>query len=313
MMGARRAASEETRDGRTLDALIAWATGLSRPEAWGITLMAMAGALGLSALAGPHLWFGPVYLLIVCIPAWTLGWRSAVVVGIGCAGFSIAIHGFQAYPVGEVAVVWNLAMRVLAVSIIVALVEGFRRSYDREWRRARSDDLTGALTKQAFQAEVAAARRRRQWAILVYVDLDGFKQVNDCHGHAAGDEVLRAFAAGVRAHIRPDDIFARVGGDEFLLFLPVRDEDDGYRMAEQIHARMNAILATIPHPLRCSTGVLLIDPNSDAMTDADIAIADHLMYEAKQHGAALRIGNRSAEQQNPPPAQRPRSSRRRAA
>lgn len=289
-----------------LDALIAWATRLSRRRAWVITGLAVALAISVSRLVGPHVWFGPVFLLIICLPAWALGWREGIFVGLCCAGLSIAVNGLASYPVGEVAIVWNLFMRILSVGIIVALVGGFRRSYDREWRRARSDDLTGVLTKQAFQEEVAAARCRREWAILVYVDLDGFKQINDCFGHAAGDEVLRAFAGGVRAHIRPDDIFARIGGDEFLLFLPVLDEDDGYRMAEQIHARMNAILTRIPHPLRCSTGVLLVDPDANTMTDADIAIADHLMYEAKQHGAALRVSNRSAEPQEERRSQRTR-------
>jgi len=65
------------------------------------------------------------------------------------------------------------------------------------------------------------------WGILAYVDLDGFKQINDRHGHAAGDEALQAFASGVRDLIRSDDVFARIGGDEFLLFLPVDSEAEG--------------------------------------------------------------------------------------
>lgn len=298
-----------------LDALIAWATRLSRQRAWTITLLAAAVALSTSHLIGPEVWFGPVYLLIVCLPAWSLGWRAAFVVGFACASTSIALHGLNAYPVGEVAIAWNLAMRLLAVSIIVILVRGFRRSYDREWQRARSDELTGALSKQAFHERVAVARRRGEWGLLAYVDLDGFKQVNDRYGHAAGDEVLRRFARGVAEHIRPTDVFARIGGDEFLLYLSLRDRAEGELLAERLHARMNFVLTLIPHPIRCSTGILLLEPEDSGVTEADIARADRLMYEAKEcGGAGLRIAARStlALDTGAPPPQ-PARARRRAA
>lgn len=275
------------------DSFIAWLTRLGRPQAALMTVLAVGLALSASYLVGPHLWFGPVYLLIICLPAWTLGWRVAVLVGFCCAGLSIAMHGAAAYPMGQVAVAWNLAMRVLAVAVIIVLVRGFRRSYDREWRRARSDDLTGALTRQAFLDEVAMLRRRqRGGGLLAYVDLDGFKRINDRHGHAAGDDVLRAFAQGVREHLGANSRFARAGGDEFLFYLPARDEADAYCMAERFQARLHAILMPIRHPLRCSTGVLLLEPGCEAVTERHIALADRLMYEAKrQGGAALRIAS----------------------
>ncbi|MDB5717966.1 MAG: diguanylate cyclase, partial [Sphingomonas bacterium] len=129
----------------------------------------------------------------------------------------------------------------------------------------------------------------RRWGILVYVDLDGFKQINDRFGHAAGDETLRAFAHGVRHHIRPEDALARIGGDEFLLLLRVGDEADGHRLGRQLHARMNAILKHAVHPARCSVGVLVLKPGAAAPSADDVRLADQLMYEAKQRGAMLRI------------------------
>ena len=276
-----------------LDALIGSATRISPARAWTLTAAAVLLAAAVSRALGPDVWFGPIYLLIICFPAWTIGLRAGFAVGFFCAGISILTHGINAYPVGEAAIAWNLAMRVLAVAIIVLLVGGFRRSYDREWQRARRDELTGALSKQAFHEQVAATRRR-EWAILAYVDLDGFKLVNDRHGHAAGDEALRAFASGVREHIRAADAFARIGGDEFLLFLPARDESEGRHMAERLHDRMNAVLALTPYPIRCSTGVLLLEPGAGGATEADIDLADRLMYQAKLEGrAALRIGTRA--------------------
>lgn len=277
---------------RWLDGVIAWATRVSRAQAWGITALAVAAA-GLADFAtGPGVWFGPLYLLIICLPAWALGWRAAMMVGLACAGVGLAANGLSIYPLGHLAVAWNMAMRILSIGIIVALVGGFRRSYDREWQRARSDGLTGVLNRQAFYEQIAAARACEEWGVLAYVDLDDFKQVNDRHGHAAGDEILRGFVAGVRKNIRAKDIFARIGGDEFLLFLPVKDEAEGYRAACELHARMNGILNSMG-PVGCSVGVLVLDSGATSVEDADVELADRLMYQAKQEGAGLRIATRT--------------------
>lgn len=277
---------------RRLDAVIAWATRVSRAQAWGITALAVA-ATGLADFAtGPGVWFGPLYLLIICLPAWALGWRAAMTVGLACAGVGLAANGLSIYPLGHLAVAWNMAMRILSIGIIVALVSGMRRSYDREWRRARSDGLTGVLNKRAFHEQAAAASASQRWGILAYVDLDDFKQINDRHGHAAGDEILRGFAEGVRRNIRAKDVFARIGGDEFLLFVPVEDEAEGYRVAGELHARMNGIPNPVGHALGCSVGVLVLESGATGVEDADVELADRLMYQAKQEGAGLRIATR---------------------
>lgn len=273
---------------RHLDGSIGRATRLSRTQVLIVT-MGMIAATGLAdRLASPDIWFGPVYLLAILLPAWALGWRSGIVAALGCATVSISANGLHLYPLGGLALAWNMAMRLLVVVTIVGLMGGCRRSYDHEWRQARRDGLTGLLNKQAFYEEAATPRRRQAWAILCYVDLDGFKQINDQHGHAAGDEVLQLFAEGVRRQLRADDVVARIGGDEFLLLLPVRDEADGQRLAGQLHARLNAILDRSLYPARCSMGVVIMPPRSDTLGAADVRLADRLMYEAKKDGAGLR-------------------------
>ena len=125
------------------------------------------------------------------------------------------------------------------------------------------------------------------WGILAYVDLDGFKQINDRHGHAAGDEALQAFASGVRDLIRSDDVFARIGGDEFLLFLPVDSEAEGYELATTLHLRMNCLQTTFA--LGCSIGALVLDLSETAIHKDHVSLADRLMYEAKNEGGAIWI------------------------
>jgi diguanylate cyclase (GGDEF)-like protein len=250
-----------------------------------------AAALVVAGLAdcatGSALWFGPIYLLIVCMPAWTLGWREAALTSAACVAVSLAANGMEAYPLGHTAIAWNMAMRILAVTIIIVLMSGTRRSHDREWNRARRDALTGLANEQAFYDNAGAAARHRAWGILAYVDLDGFKRINDRHGHAAGDEALQAFASGVRALIRSNDVFARIGGDEFLLFLPVDSEAEGYRLAKTLHLRMNAMQT--PFALGCSIGALVLNLSKTDVDKAHVGVADRLMYQATNEGSAIWI------------------------
>lgn len=270
------------------DALMGWAAAIPARHAWIAVLIALPAIALIDAGTGPQIWFGPLYLLVICLAAWGLGRSAAIAVGFACAAASLAANGAAFYPAGAVAVEWNMAMRVVAVMLIIVLVGSVRHSYDREWQRARFDPLTGILNRQAFY-ESARAQDDHGWNILAYVDLDGFKKVNDQHGHATGDETLTTFAANVSAMVREQDLFARVGGDEFLLFIPVGSETEGYRLARQLHQRMEAALGRLPYPIGCSMGVLLLGPRETSLTDADVQRADQLMYEAKREGTSLRI------------------------
>nr|WP_237464793.1 GGDEF domain-containing protein [Leucobacter luti] len=88
-------------------------------------------------------------------------------------------------------------------------------------RTSITDPLCDVWNKRGFERllgpAVTAAQRSGQPLSLLYLDLDDFKRVNDAHGHAAGDRVLQEFARAVRDHSRPQDVFARFGGDEFVL------------------------------------------------------------------------------------------------
>jgi diguanylate cyclase (GGDEF)-like protein len=90
-------------------------------------------------------------------------------------------------------------------------------------RLAHTDELTGLFNRRGFENRMklalAEARRREERGVLVYIDLDGFKPINDNFGHAAGDEVLRHVAAMLAASIRDTDAVARLGGDEFAMLL----------------------------------------------------------------------------------------------
>lgn len=257
-------------------------------KAWVLALFCMGAAALADYLTGRGLWFGPVYLLVICIATWSLGWREGQVTGIACMVLTFALNGASLYPYGTASFGWNLGLRFVAISTVVVVIAGARRAYVREWWLARTDVLTKALNRQAFFELAPSTIDAHRWRLLVYADLDGMKTVNDVHGHAAGDACLRAFGAAVRSMIRRTDIFARVGGDEFLIYMSVKDESAAEAVARRLHETINRV-AVDSGPLRCSVGGLVIPPG-EASIDTLVRSADGLMYEAKLRGASLQVG-----------------------
>jgi diguanylate cyclase (GGDEF)-like protein len=150
---------------------------------------------------------------------------------------------------------------------------------------ALKDVLTGALNRRAFsavarQAMARAARHGRRLALL-YCDLDGFKQVNDSLGHAAGDAVLVSFCQRVSAELRRGDCIARLGGDEFVVLLEVDSGEGAMEAARRIRAACARPLVIDGHTvdLRTSIGIAGY-PGYDSV-EALIGAADGAMYRAK--------------------------------
>jgi diguanylate cyclase (GGDEF)-like protein len=114
--------------------------------------------------------------------------------------------------------------------------------------RADVDPLTEVLNRRGFERELARSlahvKRYGTSAALICLDLDRFKPVNDRHGHAAGDAVLKAVAAVVTRHVRASDVVARLGGDEFVVLLWHLSEADAERKARAIEAAIERTTAT---------------------------------------------------------------------
>ncbi len=109
---------------------------------------------------------------------------------------------------------------------------------------AVTDDLTGLLNRRGFEAEIkrtmTGARRYQEKGVLIYIDLDGFKPVNDTHGHAAGDAVLRHVAELLSENVRATDSVGRLGGDEFAILLTRTAWAAGLKRAEAFDAIINS-------------------------------------------------------------------------
>jgi len=154
---------------------------------------------------------------------------------------------------------------------------------------ATHDALTNIANRQEFESRLAEHledRRRREVACVLYVDLDGFKAVNDAAGHAAGDQLLRDIAALLLARIRSIDLAARLGGDEFAILLHACALPTALNVAEQIRARVDShslVWQGKHFGVGVSIGVVQIDEGYDDVASV-IAAADDACYAAKHAG-----------------------------
>ena len=158
---------------------------------------------------------------------------------------------------------------------------------------AQIDPLTDILNRRGLERELkrslAHVKRYGVSAALIYLDLDGFKRVNDRHGHAAGDAVLKAVAMVLDCHSRESDVVARVGGDEFVLLLWNCSEADAQAKAQAIEAAIARMTpshagAALQVGASCGVAVLLpLDRPQDLLDRADRA-----MYARKLERGGLR-------------------------
>ena len=162
-----------------------------------------------------------------------------------------------------------------------------RGLYEQLSFRAQYDSLTALLNRAALydrlDSWIHANPAKRSPMALVYLDLDGFKQINDTHGHGAGDKVLQHVSAHILESVRRTDVVARLGGDEFVIVLPgVGELTEAHRIADLVAAAIARPLAYGGLELRigASFGISVYPADGDN-TDALLKIADEDMYRAK--------------------------------
>ncbi len=153
------------------------------------------------------------------------------------------------------------------------------------------DDLTGVGNRrhllQRLTEECAKSARSEEPFALVVVDLDGFKAINDTHGHAAGDACLQHFTLMAQTRLRPGDILARTGGDEFCILLPASTLREGAMIARRVLevCREDAAgCAGADVPISLSIGVAQWTGQIGPFPDRMMAAADHALYAAKNDG-----------------------------
>jgi diguanylate cyclase (GGDEF)-like protein len=228
------------------------------------------------------------------VAAWFLGtWMLGATMLATVVACTIALeHTYD----GVLSIAVQVAISAGALNTAAFGVHVLRRRVQRllEATQALShqDPLTG-LANRRFLLEQAPrvwrqARREGLRVAAMVLDLDHFKQLNDAHGHAAGDAVLRAVATSLAATVRPSDVLARTGGEELIVLGLVSDPAEAHRLAERLRAAVRTSRTDEGHAVTASIGIALARPvdgedAGDAMWRL-VDRADGAMYAAKQAG-----------------------------
>jgi len=154
---------------------------------------------------------------------------------------------------------------------------------------AHHDALTGLPNRRLLDDRIAqafaAARRSRERVALMLLDLDRFKPINDTYGHEAGDAVLKTVAARLKGCVRESDTVARVGGDEFVVMLPMRAAQDAVRVADKILAALAEPIRVAGHEVRIGVSIgISAFPEDSVDKDDLLKYADRAMYHVKAAG-----------------------------
>lgn len=174
-----------------------------------------------------------------------------------------------------------------AVGCLTDVTDSLRLRTELE-RRATFDPLTGCVNRSvALNTLVEALLNRRKGTAVMFLDLDGFKSINDGFGHGVGDTVLVTVAARLRDAVRGGDVVGRIGGDEFLVICPeVDDQGSALALAERITALVRGPLDVAPDrvEIQPSVGVAWVGGGDAITAEALVALADEAMYRSKRAG-----------------------------
>lgn len=190
----------------------------------------------------------------------------------------------------------GVALSLAATSIYLAVL------VRRLEKQAATDPLTGLSNRvqleQAIGRTLAMRSPEANQAALLLIDLDGFKEVNDAHGHAVGDELLRSFAAALASCVRRGDTLARLGGDEFVVLAhQISGQANALSIATRIHAILSDLRTVAGHPVAVSgsIGVCMLAQTDGASPLAPLTArtlmraADSAMYRAKSRGSGQTV------------------------
>ena len=152
--------------------------------------------------------------------------------------------------------------------------------------QSNTDSLTGLFNRrkgwQILEFEIRRATRYHRLLSIIMFDLDHFKNINDTHGHVAGDRVLRSITKAVLAQLRATDILIRWGGEEFIVVSPEIGEAEARRVAERLRATVEAFPRQIGIPITGSFGITQLQENDTF--DSLLRRVDDKVYEAKSSG-----------------------------
>ncbi|MDF1551661.1 MAG: GGDEF domain-containing protein [Deferrisomatales bacterium] len=255
----------------------------------GVFSFLLIGVVGtIDHATGYELSFSVFYTIPVGIGSWYAGKRFGFLVCIVSAMTWLAADYTSGHLFSHPTIpFWNAGVRLGFFTIIAYLLDHLRRALDLQEVLAQRDGLTGIMNARAFRQSCdsifdLASRHGRPLA-LGYLDLDGFKGVNDSLGHSVGDQVLKAVATALTERLRASDFGGRLGGDEFAVLLPETDLAGARKVFTVLRDNLIDLAARNRWPVGFSIGVAVFH-SPTAHADEAIRCADGLMYRVKNSG-----------------------------
>jgi diguanylate cyclase (GGDEF)-like protein len=262
------------------------------PTILGVVLV--SAVAGLDYLTGTIVSVDLLYVLAVMAVTWIGCRRHAVLVAVLAAAEGLLAQ-IAAGPgtTLTLSAVWNALTQLVVLTLVAVLLDSLHSALEHQRNLAALDSLTGALNRRAF--EIAAERERLRAArhgtalSLAYMDVDHFKAANDRLGHHAGDRVLAEVARAITGAIRGTDLFARMGGDEFVVLLPETDAREAMTVVQRVRAAAASAARAAGYPVALSAGITTFRFPPESV-DAMLAAADDLLYKAKAAGRDRVVG-----------------------
>ncbi|MBS7536762.1 diguanylate cyclase [Ancylobacter sonchi] len=246
----------------------------------------LVGGMGALAFPSPALlWCALVYPLFPTVLLTMLVSISHLI------AVSLGVVGEPAGHIDAMTMTDRLSIMLLALGpLTVASINAARVELTSTLTRlATYDALTGALTRAAFSAQASSVLSARPGPLAVMtIDIDHFKRINDTHGHAAGDRALAAFADVVGRALRKDDLFGRIGGEEFAILTPAVSDQGAKGIADRLRAEIEDLSCALPSGdmlrFTVSVGFVHVQGNTQLSLENLLAAADDALYRAKGAG-----------------------------
>lgn len=268
----------------SLLAVTAWVMHQGRPAPvpfWVLGIAIVAGVLVSVFKQGVPgiLWSYPAMFICYFI----LHRRVAMVLGAVLTVGVAAASALVLEPALAMRVFGSLAFVMTMINVVLNVVGDLQQALVAQ---TITDPLTGAYNRRHMETQlgerVATAQATPPVESLLVIDIDNFKRINDTHGHAVGDEVLRRTVTAVAARKRRSDLLFRMGGEEFLLLLPGATLEQAQQIAEELRQSLAQSVLLMGEAITVSIGVSAL--RSGQTADAWIRSADAALYRAKRSG-----------------------------
>lgn len=239
-------------------------------------------------LTGYEIAFSLFYLAPVGIAAWCLSRATAIFVAMVAAFIWLLVDHMSDYTYSHPAIAyWNSAVRLSFFAITAYLISTIRLLLETQTSLAQLDALTGLMNGRRFAQACSSvfdlSRRHGHITTLGYIDIDGFKGVNDSLGHTIGDEVLKAVGSTLAKRLRGSDLGARLGGDEFAILLPETAMPGARSFFTELRTELVNLAVCNKWPIGFSIGVAVFLSPPESSNEA-VREADELMYKVKRSG-----------------------------